>query len=255
MLQSLRNLRSVSRLARHLGLFVVILWLYGCSSYLSEFYFGDLFGGGGATTQKNAEQLAMDGMDQMREKDYGEAYKTFQQLRERYPYSKYAILAELKLGDAAFYNKKYADAAIAYEEFVRLHPRNEVVPYVLYQIGMCHFLAFSTIDRDQEETQFAMEAFQRVIQAFPKTEYAQRARKQLFECQKRIVAHEFYVGQFYYRQGEYASAKERLERISTNFPEAVKDLSYEDRIEVMLADCRKHDNEEKKSSIWTRLGF
>jgi outer membrane protein assembly factor BamD len=247
----------ISRLVRCVLLCCIFFALTGCNSYLVNFYFGDLFGGGGSETEKNAEQLAFDGIQNMKDKDYGDAVKDFQQLKERYPYSKYAILAELKLGDAYFFDKKYADAAIAYEEFVRLHPRNEVVPYVLYQIGMCHFLSFSTVDRDQEETRLAMEGFQRVMQAYPDSEYARRAKKQLFECQKRIVAHEYYVGEFYYKQEKYTPALDRLEKIAQNYPQAVMDLGYEDQVKSMLAECQKHVEQdgEAKPSIWTRLGF
>jgi outer membrane protein assembly factor BamD len=195
-------------------------------------------------------------MEDMRDKDYGDAVKAFQQVKEQYPYSKYAILAELKIGDAHFFNKEYSDAAIAYEEFARLHPRNEVVPYVLYQVGMCHFLSFSTIDRDNNETRQAMEAFQRVVQAYPNAEYGTKAKKQLFECQKRMVAHEYYVGEFYYKRENYRSAKERLEKVNRVYPEAVKALGYEESIADMLARCEKHIGEgEKKPSIWTRLGL
>jgi len=251
-----RKSNTFSRIILFLFFSYFFLGMSGCNSYLVNFYFGDLFGGGGSDTEKNAEQLALDGVENMKEKDYGDAVKDFQQLKERYPYSKYAILAELKLGDAYFYDKKFTDAAIAYEEFVRLHPRNEVVPYVLYQIGMCHFLSFSTIDRDQEETRLAMEGFQRVIQAYPESEYARRAKKQLFECQKRTVAREFYVGQFYYRQERYGPAMDRLDRISTQYPEAVKALGYQDQVDEMLVECRKHvDQGDRKPSIWTRLGF
>jgi outer membrane protein assembly factor BamD len=192
----------------------------------------------------------------MQKKNYEDAIKDFQQLKERYPYSKYAILAELKLGDAHFYNKDYAEAAIAYEEFARLHPRNEVIPYVLYQIGMCHFLSFTTIDRDQEETRLAMESFQRLIQAYPQSEYTLKARKQLFECEKRIVAHEFEVGRLYFVMGEYYASNERLELINRKYPQAVRDLGYEEQLQKMLAETGKRVNEGgKKPKIWTRLGF
>jgi outer membrane protein assembly factor BamD len=236
---------------------ILILGISGCDSYLVKFYFGDTFGkGSSSSTEKSAEQLALDGVQKMQKRDYEGAVKAFQQLKEHYPYSKYAILAELKLGDAHFQNKEYTDAAIAYEEFARLHPRNEVIPYVLYQIGMCHFLSFTTIDRDPEETRLAMESFQRLIQTYPNSEYTLKAKKQLFECQKRIVAHEFYVGRLYYVMGEFYAARERLEPINRNYPQAVKDLGYEEQVEKILAASQNRLNEGgKKPSVWTRWGF
>lgn len=240
-----------------LALTLVMSSLCSCDSYLVKFYFGDTFSkGSGSVIEKSAEQLALEGMQEMQKKNYDDAIKAFQQLKERYPYSKYAMLAELKLGDARYFNKEYTEAAIAYEEFARLHPRNEVVPYVLYQIGMCHFLLFSAIDRDPEETRLAMEAFERLMQAYPQSEYARRAKQQYFECQKRIVAHEFNVGRLYYIMKEYQAARNRLETISQKYPEAVRELGYEKEVAEMLAACGNHLNEGgKKPSVWTRFGF
>jgi outer membrane protein assembly factor BamD len=131
-----------------------------------------------------------------------------------------------------------------------------VVPYVLYQTGMCHFLSFTTVDRDQEETRLAMESFQRVIQAYPQSEYALKAKQQFFECQKRIAAHEYDVGRLYFVMGEYYAARDRLELVNRNYPEAVRDLGHEEQVGKMLAASQNRANEDsKKPSIWMRMGF
>ncbi|MGV8073155.1 MAG: outer membrane protein assembly factor BamD [Syntrophobacteraceae bacterium] len=251
----LKNRKNLSRLGLCLAITVMILGSAGCGGNLWKFYFGDLFGKG-SSADKNASQLAEEGTEKMAKKDYTGAIKAFQKLKEQYPYSKYSLLAELKIGDAHFEKGEYSEAAVAYEEFARLHPRNEIVPFVLYQVGLCHFLSFSSIERDQSETQLAIEAFQRVMQAFPESEYAGKARKQLLECQKRIVAHEYYVGEFYHKQKRYRSAKQRLEKISKDYPQAIDELGYKKSVEEMLADCEKHAGEDQHGpSIWTRMGF
>ncbi|MFZ2444919.1 MAG: outer membrane protein assembly factor BamD [Syntrophobacteraceae bacterium] len=249
--------RTVSRLSRFLPLVVALFILSGCGgANLSEFYFGDLFGKGTSAIDKTAEQLAVDGTQKMQKKDYGGAVEAFKKLKEHYPYSKYAILAEMKLGDAYFYDKKYAEASMAYEEFVRLHPRNEVVPYILYQIGMSHFLAFTTVDRDPEETNIAMQAFQKVIQNFPKSEYAKKAEKQLFECKKRLISHEFQVARFYYIVKEYDAAKTRLDSMIQKYPQAIADLGYGKDVQKMLAKCEQECAKGPKGpGIWTKVGF
>lgn len=247
---------SFLRVLVWMALVILLTTSAGCGTNLVDYYFGGLFGKRSSTIDKNAEQLAIDGTQKMREKKYKDAIKAFQKLKEQYPYSKYAILADLKLGDAHYYQGNYGDAAIAYEEFARLHPRNEVVPYVMYQIGMSHFLGFSTIDRDPAETQAAIEAFQRLIQTFPESQYALRAKKQLFECEKRLVAHEFYVGEFYFKRGNYQAAKDRLERIRKSYPEAVNELGYEASIKKMVEASEKQlAKGPRKPSIWKRVGF
>ncbi len=245
------------RPARLLSVLGVLLLLSGCGVNLKEYYFGDLFGGKGAKTiDKTAEQMAIEGMQKLQKKDYGAAAENFKKLKEHYPYSKYVILAELKLGDAYFYDGKYSEASMSYEEFVRLHPRNEVIPYVLYQVGMCHFLMFTTVDRDAEETKIAMEAFQKVMQNYPRTEYAGRSERQLMECKKRIVAHEMGVARFYYIIKEYPAAKNRLDAITSKYPQAIADMGYGKDVDKMLAKCEAEIAKGPKGpGIWTRMGF
>jgi outer membrane protein assembly factor BamD len=236
---------------------IALLALNGCGgTNLREFYFGDLFSKKSSTIDKTAEQLAFSGMGQIEKKEYGKAAEDFKKLKEHYPYSKYAILAELKLGDAYFGWEKYNEAALSYEEFVRLHPRNEVIPYVLYQVGMSHFLTFTTAERDPEETKTAVQAFEKVIQNFPQSEYAAKSEKQILECKKRIISHMFSVAKHYYINKYYPAAKTRLDTMIQKYPQAVADLGYGPIVEKMLAKCDKEMAKgERKPDFWTRAGF
>ncbi|MGA2026203.1 MAG: outer membrane protein assembly factor BamD [Syntrophobacteraceae bacterium] len=244
---------------RPLGLLLLLIALSvvtGCTG-LKDFHPGDLFSKKKPTTiDKTAEQLALSGMAKLEKKNYEKAAEEFKSLKEHYPYSKYAILAELKLGDAYFGEHKYSEAALSYEEFVRLHPRNEVIPYVLYQVGMSHFLTFTNVDRDPDETKTAIQSFEKVIQNFPKSEYAAKSEKQIIECKKRTIAHMFSVAQHYYSVKRYSAAKMRLDTMIQKYPEAVADLGYGHAIQKMLAKCDKEaPKEESKPDFFTRIGF
>ena len=248
-------IRRVRRRALPVFLAAVLLSSAGCAN-VKEFYFGDLWGKRGKTVDKTAEQLAAHGMQSMGKKNFDEAAEDFKKLKENYPYSKFAVLAEMKLGDAYFFDKKYADAGVAYEEFVRMHPRNEVIPYILYQIGMTHFLSFSNPDRDPEETQSAIQSFQRVKQMFPDSDYAKKADKQIFECRKRAASHEFNVARFYYKTGEYAAAKTRLDNMIMKYPQAINDLGYGKVVQKMQAKCEAEIAKGAKNpGVWTKLGL
>ena len=65
----------------------------------------------------SAQQLAWDGMDAYEDGDYKEAIEQFQQLKDWYPFSKYAILAELKIADSHYHLKNYDESIFSYEEF------------------------------------------------------------------------------------------------------------------------------------------
>jgi outer membrane protein assembly factor BamD len=239
--------------------FLAFLALNGCSSSLSDLkenYFDSLFSKKSQTIDQTAEQLALSGMAKLDRKEYDKAAEEFKKLKDHYPYSKYAILADLKIGDAYFGDGKYNEAAISYEEFVRLHPRNEVVPYVLYQAGMSHFLTFTNVDRDPEETRTAMQTFEKVIQNFPQSEYAAKSQQQIAECKKRLISHMYGVAKHYYMRRYYAAAKTRLDTIVEKYPEAMADLGYGPGIEKMLDKCNKEVAKgERTPDFWSRIGL
>ncbi len=146
---------------------VLFFLLSGCS----------LFGIGGKKPEKSPEELMSQGISEFRDGDYQDAVEAFQKLKDRYPYSKLAIQAQLKMADALFKRKEFEEALEAYIEFERLHPKNKSIPYTIFQRGMCHFLRINTIDRDQTSTKNALKEFERLCKEFPRDPFCLRAKK------------------------------------------------------------------------------
>jgi outer membrane protein assembly factor BamD len=184
--------------------------------------------------QKSARELAEDGMEAYRDKDYKEAIEAFEKLRDWYPFSQYAVLAELKLGDAYYHRQEFEEAIFAYEEFENLHPKNEAVPYVVYQIGRCYFDRLQTIDRDQTMAIEAARTFQRLVNSYTDSPYAQKAHDHIRTCRKNLAEHEFYVGAFYLKTKHYKAALERFKAVVRDYP----DLGVHYKAIQYLAQCQ-----------------
>ncbi len=166
---------------------------------------------------KPAHELAQNGIDEYAEKNYRKSIRYFEKLRDWYPFSKFAKLAELKIADAHFNLKEYDDAIFAYQEFEELHPKNEAIPYVIYQIGNSYFNQLGTIDRDQTAAHKAIDSFERLIKNHPDDPHADDARQKIKTCRKSLAENQFYIGNFYYRTKRYKSALARFEEIVANW--------------------------------------
>ena len=207
---------------------VVMLIATGCSSV--EKQLNKLFGIDDGGT---AQELAWEGMDAYENGKYDKAIDKFQKLKDYYPFSKYAILAELKIADCHYHRQEYGEAIFAYENFEQLHPRNEAIPYVIYQIGRCYFDQINTPDRDQTSAQKALEAFQRLMQQYPQDPYAVRAAEHIDKCQKSLAGHAYVVGVFYYRTKHYKAALHRFMTIISDYP----DVGYHQKALEYIAKC------------------
>lgn len=208
------------------------------------------------TVNKTAEQLMQMGTQNLAKSNFSDAADDFKKLKEEYPYSKYATIAELKLGDAYFGEEKYVESAMSYTEFARLHPNNENAPYVLYQAGMSHFLMFSATDRDLAETDKAMKVFNTVVDNYPNSEYAAKAKKQLFECRKRLACHLYCIAKQYFISKHFSAAKKRLQTLKQKYPDEITKLGFSSRVDAMLAKCGTEIAKgPQKPDIWIRMGF
>lgn len=183
--------------------------------------------------EMTAHELAGEGMDAFKNKNYRKAIESFEKLKDWYPFSKYAILAELKIADGHYNLNEYDEAVVAYEEFEKLHPRNEAIPYVLYQIGLCYFKQIDTVDRDQTAAEKALSIFKRLEKQFPNNRYALQARDYINKCLKSLAGHEFYVGVFYYKSKHYKAALKRFRAVLFKYP----DVGVQQKALQYIASC------------------
>jgi outer membrane protein assembly factor BamD len=167
--------------------------------------------------EETAQELANRGMDEFNSGSYRVSIEVFEKLKNWYPFSKYAILAELKIADSHYNLGKFEEAITAYEEFEKLHPRNEATPYVINQIGLSYFGQVSTIDRDQKSAEKALETFQRLAKQFPDSLYAIRAKENIKKCEESLASHELEIGLFYYKSKHYEAAIHRFKRILSKY--------------------------------------
>lgn len=187
------------------------------------------------------EVMAKEGIEQLKKKNYIDAVDTFTKIKDRYPYSDQALLAQVKLADALYYDRKLDEAQLAYKEFEKLHPTNKAIPYVIYRQGLCFYRQRPTIDRDQTFTQKALAEFRRLQKKFPKSEYAVKAEKYKLKCLNDLAEHEFYVGEFYFKTKHYASALDRFQALSQEFPtfKPGKIKEYIEKCNIYLANPTK----------------
>jgi len=191
--------------------------------------------------EKSVELLVQEGSSEFRNKEFKSAIKSFTTLKDWYPFSKYAILAELKIADAHYELKEYEEAIFAYQEFESLHPKNEAIPYVIYRTGLCWFDRIDAVDRDQKSAERALAEFKRLTDRFPDSPQAAKASKHMESCIKSLAGHEFYVAQFYFNAKQYKAAMKRFENLFANYPDTKEGKEALSRIAI----CQEMINKDQ----------
>lgn len=220
----------------------ILLLLNGCAVWHSIF---------GDEENLTPAELMTQGMEEFNDGDFEAAAEIFQKIKDRYPYSKFATRAELKMADAQYEKGLFDEAYDSYTEFEKLHPKNPDVPYVMFQKGMCNFRRVSTIDRDQSYTREAKEDFERLIKMYRKSPYAERARRKVRECYIKLAEHEVYVGDFYFKMGKYRPALDRYLYLIEHYPDVGQYYSALEKVKI----CKEKIAEQKDEDMswWGRL--
>ena len=148
------------------------------------------------------------------------------------------------IADSYFSTGYYISAESYYNDFVDFHPTNENLPYVMYQIGLCHYSQTLGIDRDQTETRRARDAFEKLISRFPSSKFSFMAEKKLRDTRKRIGEHEFYVGQFYFNRKNYEAALRRFEVVSKEYA----NLGMDYKVSYFISETKKRLAEKKSKT-------
>lgn len=215
-------------------LLVIGLAIYGCSAF-------------GPKEEKTAAQLAEKGRQEFADEDYKSAIEAYAKLMDWYPFSTFAKEAELKVADAHYRLEEYEQAITAYEKYQRLHPSDEEIPYVVYQIGRCYFDRMKGLDRDQTFTEKALQVFRRFEKRFPDSQYAEKTEKHIQQCLKTLMGHEFYVGEFYFKQKHYKAALKRFLNVVNNYP-SDDFLLLRHKAKKYIERCREQLNTRAEST-------
>jgi outer membrane protein assembly factor BamD len=175
----------------------------------------------------SADELYRQGMEKLeaqrsflffRSADHTGAIESFQDVIDNYPYSDYAVLAELKIADAYFDQELYDEALSYYRDFADLHPDHEQVGYTIYRTALCHYRQSHGPLRDQTATREAIEQFDRLLSLYPNSTYAEEGERLWRELRTRLAVQAMQIGDFYMDREEYQSAADRFRSVLNRYP-------------------------------------
>lgn len=157
-------------------------------------------------------------------------------IKNKFPYSKYAVDAQLRIADVYYLQESFAEAAASYEAFRELHPRHEKTPYAMFRAGKSYYMDLpGTIARDLSTAQKALDAYNDFLRKYPSTPEATEARKDVAEIRKLLAEKELYIGDFYFKRGFYDSAKPRYKKIIELYPETDVAKTAEEKLSKIEA--------------------
>ena len=179
----------------------------------------------------SVEQLYGNGVDALNDQRYATAVTQFDLVEQNYPYSSWAVNAQLMRGYTEYLQNRYTESIGTLDRFIQLHPSHRDIAYAYYLRALSYYEQIADIQRDQRSTELALTALRDVVNRFPASAYARDARLKIDLCRDHLAGKEMEIGRYYQGQRLYAAALGRFQRVideyqTTNHaPEALHRLT------------------------------
>ena len=217
----------MSIISRSLALFLVIQ-LSGCAfGWLKTYKRGE------NTADWSVTQFYSEAKSDLESGAYKSAIRLFIALEARYPYGRYAQQAQLEVAYAHYKEGDEAEAIIAANRFIRLHPNHPNVDYAHYIKGLSSFneekgiagyvmkryLDQKMSERDPKASRESFESFKELITRYPDSKYRPDAIKRMNYLVNSVAMGEVYVARYYMKRGAYVAAVNRAQYTLEEYPQ------------------------------------
>ena len=163
--------------------------------------------------ERPVDQIYDDAWKKIRDDDYVNAAKQFDEVERQHPYSVWARRAMLMSAYCYYHANHYQEAISTADEYISLHPGSHEVAYAFYLKAISLYEQIVDVGRDQTNTEQALVALQDVVQRFPDTEYARDATLKIDLTLDHIAGKEMEVGRYYLTRGDYIGAINRFRTV------------------------------------------
>jgi outer membrane protein assembly factor BamD len=157
------------------------------------------------------------GLARLAKEDGSGAAKKFVDLGKAYPDSDWSKKALLMTAYSQFKAGEYDNAEQSAEKYVKLYPDSPDTPYALYLDASSYYSQIPDISRDQERASKALEAFNKIVEKYPTSEYVNDSKYKIQVTRDQLAGKEMSIGRFYLTRRNYVAAINRFRNVLASY--------------------------------------
>jgi outer membrane protein assembly factor BamD len=183
------------------------------------------------------ERIHQDANRDLASGNFQGAIQKLELLEARFPFSDPARQGQIDLIYAYYKNREAESAIDQADQFIRENPTHPRVDYAYYVKGLVYFesganalerlFRADVTQRPPQEARKSFQAFQTLVQQYPKSPYAADARQRMVYLRNRLADYEVHVARYYMKRGAYVGALNRARGLIETYdgaPAAVEAL-------------------------------
>jgi len=152
---------------------------------------------------------------------YNEAVELFDRVEKDYSYTEWAPKSLLMKSFIYYETLNYVRALTNLQKFKKRYSGDKNIAYAEYLIAMCLFEQINFANLSQENTELALKQFNKIIEQFPNTDYANDAKFKINLINEQFAAKEMYLARYYAKRQKWTPALYRLNNVVKKYETSI----------------------------------
>jgi outer membrane protein assembly factor BamD len=150
-----------------------------------------------------------------------EAIELFEMVEKDYSYTEWAAKSLLMRAYIYYEAGNYISALTILKKFKTRYSGDKNIAYAEYLTAICLFEQINFVALSQEPTTLALRQFEKVIQNYPKSEYASDAKFKIDLIRDQLAAKEMYIGRYYAKRNKWIPALQKFNNVLKKYENTI----------------------------------
>ncbi|MCY4542703.1 MAG: outer membrane protein assembly factor BamD [Rhodobacteraceae bacterium] len=212
---------TLHRIARVSALFALVLAVAACSD------------DGPKIEEMSAEQIHRMGERELSSGNAKKAARTFAEIERIHPYSSWLRLGLIQSAQAHYLARNFEESRTTAQRFLDIYPNDVHAARAQDLVARSYYDDLDERGLDGRNARLAWIEFNRVVEDYPESAFAQSARLKMDLVVDRLAAREMAIGRYYLSHGHYSAALKRFQRVVDNTYLSEIDVTPEDSEEIV----------------------
>ena len=186
----------------YLFLFIITFIVSACTKLASDF-----------DASASVDEIKKNAEEAFDKRDYKRAAEIYLKIEEFYPYSDASRKALIKAINSYHAGSQFNELRKTSKKYLDLYPKDKNASFAKYMVGMSYFEQIIDVERDQGATRDSIREFSELIELYPKSKYALKAKRNITIAKSQLAGQEVAVGRYYLERNNPLSAINRFKTV------------------------------------------
>jgi outer membrane assembly lipoprotein YfiO len=151
--------------------------------------------------------------------NFEKAIDTYRQVIDNQPFTEFSAVAQYRIGLSYFKMERYDEAGAEFQKVLDFYPTSEWSAEAAFGTADARFCLALPYEYDKTDSEEAIAKFHSFVRRYPASTRVDEAKEKIEKLRRVAAKHEYEVGEYYYRNMRYTSARLYFDSVARDYSE------------------------------------